>query len=133
MGYKDNNLFEMYKTLKLALDQIILNSCFPHLKKETNMGYNTYDLPDGKLGSIYTDFKKVSTKALTKEEEINKITKSIKEQIEYLDILLDAAKRLDIEVKFSITEDKTQDVKAIIYNMEDMSITSQYYTKQEIL
>jgi len=66
-------------------------------------------------------------------DEINKMTKSIKEIVEELNILLDAAKRVDIEVKFTITENKTQDVKAIIYNMEDMTITSQFYTKQEIL
>jgi len=66
-------------------------------------------------------------------DEINKMTKSIKEIVEELNILLDAAKRVDMEVKFTITENKTQDVKAIIYNMEDMTITSQFYTKQEIL
>jgi len=66
-------------------------------------------------------------------DEINKMIKSIKEIVEELNILLDAAKRVDMEVKFTITENKTQDVKAIIYNMEDMTITSQFYTKQEIL
>jgi hypothetical protein len=66
-------------------------------------------------------------------DEINKMIKSIREIVEELNILLDAAKRVDMEVKFTITENKTQDVKAIIYNMEDMTITSQFYTKQEIL